>query len=126
MSAQLDRPIVFEDERQRELNRRLEAASWGLFLIMLGGIWLVPAERIPEGTWLVGAGLIMLGLNAARFAYGIKVSVTTLGLGVFAVILGIGDFVGMDLPFFPILLIVIGASLILQAWLNPLLEKEKG
>ena len=30
---------------------------------MLGGLWLVPDQWIPEGSWLIGAGLIMLGLK---------------------------------------------------------------
>jgi hypothetical protein len=46
------------------LDRRLEGIGWALFLIMIGGLGLVPS--VPQGTWLVGTGLIMLGLNVAR------------------------------------------------------------
>ena len=53
-----------QDARKQDLNKRLETVSWGLFLIMLGGFALV--KDVPEGTWLIGAGLIMLGLNAVR------------------------------------------------------------
>jgi hypothetical protein len=58
------------------LNQRFEAIGWALFLIMLGGIGLV-----PEGTWLVGVGLIMLGLNLARYLSDIPMSLGTLFLG---------------------------------------------
>ncbi len=127
MNAEVNRPrSVGADEHAVELNKRLESIAWGLFLIMLGGIWLVPDSRVPEGTWLVGAGLIMLGLNAARFANRVKMSSTSIGLGVLAIILGTGDFLGVDLPVFPILLIALGASLLLGVCLDPLLEKKDG
>ena len=51
------------------LNKRLESVAWGLFLIMLGGFALVPDETIPKGVWSIGVGLIMLGLNPARYFY---------------------------------------------------------
>lgn len=50
-----------------QLNKRLENVAWGLFLNMLGGFSLVPDEVIPKGLWSIGIGLIMLGLNLARY-----------------------------------------------------------
>lgn len=102
------------------LNKRLENISWGLFLVMLGGLWLVPNRWIPEGTWLIGAGLIMLGLNLVRYTKGIKMSGFTLVVGVIALLSGIGDILKYDLPVFPILLILIGANILIR----PLLEKD--
>jgi len=32
------------------LNKRLESIGWALFLIMAGGIWLIPGDRVPSGT----------------------------------------------------------------------------
>lgn len=96
------------------LNRRLERIGWGLFLIMIGGIGLVPDEQIPEGTWLIGVGLIMLGLNAARSLNGVPMSGFTIVLGFLALASGIGDLLGIDLPIFAILLILIGANLLLR------------
>jgi hypothetical protein len=102
------------------LNKRLENISWGLFLVMLGGLWLVPDQWIPEGSWLIGAGLIMLGLNLVRYVKGIKMSGFTLVLGAIAIFSGISDILQVDLPVFPILLILIGANIIIR----PLLEKD--
>jgi len=102
------------------LNKRLENISWGLFLIMLGGLWLVPDRWIPDGAWLIGAGLIMLGLNLVRYLNGIKMSGFTLVLGAIAVFSGISDILQRDLPVFAILLILIGANMIIR----PLLEKD--
>ena len=87
------------------LNKRLETIGWALFLIMIGGIGLVPKAQVPEGLWSIGVGLIMLGLNAARYYYKIKMSGFTIVLGT-----GIGELMGADLPVFAILLILIGAT----------------
>jgi hypothetical protein len=92
------------------LDRRLEGIGWALFLIMIGGIGLVP--NVPPSTWLVGTGLIMLGLNLARSLNHLPVSGFTVVLGTLALILGVGGMTGADLPFFPILLILIGADIL--------------
>jgi hypothetical protein len=109
-------------EEKQALNKRLETAGWGLFLIMLGGQALVPGEQVPEGVWTVGVGLIMLGLNAARYYFGIRMSVFTIVLGSFALLTGVGELLGLDLPALPILLILIGANIILK----PLFERSSG
>lgn len=107
---------------KQELNKRLETIGWALFLIMIGGLGLVPTAQIPGGTWLIGVGLIMLGLNAARLINGIAMSGFTIFLGILALLSGLGDFLGVKLPLFPILLILIGANILLK----PLLEKKAG
>ncbi|HHY89594.1 MAG TPA: hypothetical protein GYA06_11815 [Chloroflexi bacterium] len=99
-------------------NQRLERMAWGLFLIILGGLALVPDRWVPEGAWLVGAGLVMLGLNAARFVLHIKVSGFTVVLGMIALLSGMGSMFGVNLPVFPILLILAGVYLILRPYLE--------
>jgi len=125
MSGQENRVESAREREQQALNKRLERIGWALFLIMIGGIGLVPEGRVPEGTWLVGVGLIMLGLNAARSIKGIQMSGSTLVLGILALIAGIGDLLGLDLPVLAILLIIVGASIILKPWLEPRLEKRR-
>ena len=117
MDNEIKQPLTPEEE----LNKRLENISWGLFLIMLGGIWLVPDRFVPEGSWLIGAGLILIGLNIVRYFNQIRMSGFSLILGGAALLIGISDFFQVDLPFFPILLIVIGAKLLLQ----PLIDNRK-
>lgn len=102
------------DPRKEELNKRLETVSWGLFLIMLGGLFLLPG--VPQGTWLIGAGVIMLGLNAVRLVLGIRASWFTLILGTIALLAGIGSVLGIDLPVGPILIILIGLAIIVRAF----------
>jgi hypothetical protein len=113
-----------QETSKEALNRRLESIGWGLFLIIIGALWLFPGGSIPEGTWLIAAGVIMLGVNVIRYLNDIKMSGASLLLGLLALIFGVGAFVGMDLPFVAILLIVFGLGIILKPWLNPLLEKQ--
>ena len=43
------------------LDRRLHDIGWGLLPMLTGMIWLVPAERVPEGAWPVGVAAICWG-----------------------------------------------------------------
>lgn len=104
-------PLVeSQDSDKRALDRRLEGISWALFLIMLGGLALIP--NVPGGVWLIGVGLIMLGLNVARYLNGIRMRSFTSMLGALALVLGVAELIGLDWPVLPILLILIGAGII--------------
>lgn len=108
-----------EQETAREgLNRRLEEGGWGLFLLMIGGLMLIPDERLPHGTWLIGIGMIMLGLNVVRYLNQIRINVFTAALGVLALAAGLGILFGVKLPLFAVFLLFIGASLMLKALLK--------
>ena len=108
-------PIVNE---KQSLNKRFEAVGWGLFLIMIGGISFIPDNMVPEGLWSIGVGLILLGLNAARYYNGIRMSGFTTFLGIIALFTGLVELIGLDLPTFPILLILLGAYLIIKPWFD--------
>lgn len=103
------------------LNKRLETVAWGAFLILLGGFMFVPEEIIKGGWWSIGVGLIMLGLNAARYFYGLKMSGFTTFLGLLSVLGGALEIVGLYELDGAILLIVLGAYLLLK----PYFEKRR-
>jgi len=107
------------------LDKRLDSIGWALFLIMIGCLWLLPDESVPEGTWLIGMGIIILGLIAVRYLYGIKISGFWFVLGILALLFGISDFFAVDLPVFPILIILFGLSVIFKPFIKPALEKKK-
>ena len=106
------------DPEKAALNKRLETAGWGFFLIMAGGFALVPEAVIPKGLWSIGLGLIFLGLNAARYLNGIRMSGFTTFLGILSLVGGIVQLLGwrsMDGAFF---LILLGAYLLLKPWFD--------
>jgi hypothetical protein len=93
-------------------DRQLERVCWALFLIMIGALALLPEGLVPAGTWLVGTGLIMVGLNVVRHFKGIRVSGFTTVLGLIALALGFSAVAGVDLPVFAILLAAIGLQIL--------------
>lgn len=96
----------------RTLNKRYETVAWGAFFILLGTTSLIPG--VPSGLGTLGIGVILLGLNLARYLSQIPTSGFTITLGIIALVLGAADLLRallrlqVDLPLFPLLLIVIG------------------
>jgi hypothetical protein len=114
----VEEKILVVDSEKAALNKRLETMARGLFLIMLGGFALVPHEAVPKGVWSVGVGLIMLGLNASRYYYGLKMSGFTTFLGILALLSGITEMLGMHSVDGAFLLIILGAYLLLKPWFD--------
>jgi hypothetical protein len=109
---------VSTDPDKAALNKRLETIAWGAFLVMLGGFMFVPQEIIKGGWWSIGVGLIFLGLNAARYFSGLRMSGFTTFLGILSVGGGIADLVGVEGVNGAVLLIVLGAYLILKPYFD--------
>ncbi len=103
-----------QDRQRTGLDKRLETIGWGLFLIMTGAIWLVPEQQVPQGTWLIGTGVLLLTLNGIRSLKGIGVNGFTTFLGAVALAAGLSGYFGVRLPLLAICFIVIGASIILK------------
>jgi hypothetical protein len=116
-TAQAAQPRIVDEERAA-LNKRLETMGWGCFLILLGGFMFVPEEIVKGGWWSIGVGVIMLGLNAARYFNGLRMSGFTTFLGIISIIGGVLDLVGMEGIDGAVLLIVLGAYLILKPWFD--------
>ncbi len=110
-----------QDPEKTALNKRLESVAWGLFLIMLGGFALVPDDTIPSGVWSIGIGVIMLGLNAARYFFKIRMSGFTTVLGFLSLLGGFAELFMKTSLDGALLLIILGAYLILKPWF----EKRK-
>ena len=106
------------DEVKVALNKRLETISWGCFLVMLGGFIFVSHMIVAKGVWSIGVGVIMLGLNVARYFYGIKLSVFTTLLGIISFFIGIAQLAGIQTFEGAILFIILGAYLIFKVWFD--------
>ncbi len=112
---------VITDPAKAALNKRLETIAWGAFLVMLGGFMFVPDAIIKGGWWSIGVGLIFLGLNAARYFSGLRMSGFTTFLGIISVTGGVLDLAGVEGVNGAVLLIVLGGYLILK----PYFEKRQ-
>ncbi len=106
------------DEQQRVLNRRYETIAWGAFFIWWGLTTLF--SFLPEGIGTIGVGLILLGLNDARYFTKIPMSMFTLTIGVLAVVLGGLEALRailrlpFEMPTLPLLLIVLGVIVLVR------------
>ena len=100
----------------RRLNTNFEMAAWGALFIWWGITEIF--KFLPEGTGVIGIGLILLGLNAARWLNGMPTSAFTTTLGILALVWGGLELAGLvlhlpfELPVFAILLIVLGVILL--------------
>ena len=102
-------------EKHGDLNGRLEEIGWALFLTLLGVLWILPAGYFASTAWLIGAGVIMLGMNFARYFAGIRMSGFTVFLGIVALVAGFSGVFGVEFPIVPAVFIVLGASLFMRA-----------
>jgi hypothetical protein len=110
-------PTANIDPAKAALNKRLEGMAWGAFLIMLGGFMFIPDDTVDKGWWSIGVGLIFLGLNAARYFNGLRMSGFTTFLGIISVIGGVLGLFGLDVDG-AVLLIVLGGYLIFKPYFD--------
>ena len=113
-SSRTQQSSSVRDQRKESLDKRLATLFWPLLLILIGALWLFPANRVPAGTWLVGIALILLGLNLARVVNGIPARLMPTVLGVVALAGGLAQFAGAELPLVPLSFIAIGTSIALE------------
>ena len=118
MHSHAHRSLVAPQVDRTALDRRLDEIGWGLLFILTGGLWLLPEEQVPHGTWLVGIGVVLLALNVVRYLNGIRVRLVTSVLGALALAAGLADFVGVELPLFAIMLLLIGGTIVLEPLLR--------
>lgn len=109
-------PVI--DPQKAALNKNMETAAWGFFLIMLGGFMFVPESLVKGGWWSIGVGLILLGLNAARYFSGIRMSGFTTFLGILSLVGGILELAGVGGIGGAVFLIVLGGYLILKPYFD--------
>ncbi len=114
MTNQNNQTTVDVQKKKAGLDARLGDIGWAVLLITIGTIWLLPEKQVPQGSWLIAAGLILLGLNAVRYFNGIRMSGFSLILGTLALLAGIGTFLAWNLPLFAIALIVIGVCMLFK------------
>jgi hypothetical protein len=93
-----------------DLAHRLDVLGWGIFFVMTGTLLLIPG--LPEGTWLIGLGVLLLGLAGARVALGLAFEWFGVILGASSLLAGFGTFAGLDIPVFALFLVACGLVLV--------------
>ena len=114
MTTQENQMSVDENAKKAALSRRLEGIGWGVLLITIGTIWLLPVKQVPQGSWLIAVGLIMVGLNAVRYFNAFRMSGFSLAVCISVLLAGLGEFYGLKLPLFAMALIGVGVCLLLK------------
>ena len=105
----------------KKVDHRLQMAAWGIIIILLGGLRLVPGDQ--TSLFVLGIGIILLGLNLLRYVNKIPMNGFSTALGTVSLILGgiaslrskLGWKNHLELQLFPILLIVYGLNLLIQS-----------
>jgi hypothetical protein len=96
--------------------RNYEALAWGAIFVWWGVTELIPS--LPDGTGLIGLGLILLGVNIARMRNGVSTVRFSTVIGILALVWGGLELAGVvlslpfELPIFAILLILLGAIIL--------------
>ncbi len=102
----------------RTINRNYGQLAWGAIFIWWGITELF--NFLPNGTGALGFGLILIGLNAARFLNGVPTSGFSTTLGILALVLGVLELAGFfltlpfEIPVFAVLLIVLGMIVLVR------------
>jgi hypothetical protein len=107
--------------RAKNLDSRLQTVAWGIIIILFGGLRLVPGDQ--TNLFVLGIGITLLGLNLLRYVNQIPVNGFSTALGIVTLILGgvaslrpmLGWKTHLELPLFPILLIVFGLYLLIPS-----------
>ncbi|MFC1887644.1 hypothetical protein ACFLYK_02435 [Candidatus Cloacimonadota bacterium] len=104
--------VVEERKQKKLLSERFNRIGWGIFLVMLGVIWILPENVLPDGVLPIGVGIILLGMYLLKKSYGLKGSDSNVLLGIIAIAIGLGDLLKTGFPLIPVILIFWGMSMI--------------
>jgi hypothetical protein len=102
-----------EDTTRAAVSDRVDTIGWGVLFVAIGAVSLMPA--MPDGAWLIAAGIVMLGASAVRASMRLRAYGPTIVVGVVALSAGIFTVAGLTTEVGPLVLIVLGLALIVGA-----------
>jgi len=103
---------AFMDRHDRA--SKFDAAGWALFFIWVGTAWLAD---VGMGIALLGVAVITLGMQGIRKLYGVAVEGFWILVGLGFGIAGLWQWIGVQKPLAPFVLIVFGVALLLwRVW----------
>ena len=93
---------------------KYDAAGWALFFIWVGIAWLA---EVSLAVGLLGVAAITLGMQAIRKIYGVRVEGFWVLVGLGFAVAGFWQWVDVEKPLAPIVLIAIGIALLVwRVW----------
>ncbi len=104
---------------------RFESLAWGLLFIWLGAWWgFLEGNVLPDGTGALGVGLILVGLNLARWLKGVEISILSSAFGMLFVLLGVLKLASirltcpcLQMPVYALFLIALGGIVLIREFL---------
>lgn len=97
----------------KELSDRIDLFGWGILLLAVGAVSLLPS--LPDWSWLVTAGIVMLAMSAVRAWLHLAVHGVTVVVGIVALVAGVSSAAGFETSVWPIVLVVLGVTFIIGA-----------
>ena len=104
---------VAERASNAEVSDRVDTVGWGILLVVIGAVSLMPG--MPDGAWLVAAGVVMLGASAVRAWLRLGVHGVTVVVGIVALAAGVFTLAGLSTEVGPLVLIVLGLTIVVGA-----------
>jgi hypothetical protein len=107
-------------------NRGFEMLAFGLLLLWLGAWWgFLDSGILPGGSGALGVGLILLGLNMARWLKGIPISVLSTAFGALFLLVGLMKLADVarrcpmcNVNLFALFLILLGGIVLVREFLR--------
>ena len=104
----------------KNLNKQYATLAWGALFLWLGILMVIPGDQ--NGIFVLGAGVILLGLNIARSlskiptsAFSITLGILSIGLGSYALLRPLLHAPHFEVGFIPLVLIVIGLYVLIPS-----------
>jgi hypothetical protein len=107
----VERPEV-RSHADRQVAKRLEAASWGAFFVWVGVALLIGASI---GVGLLGVGVVVLAAQVFRTAFGLRREGFWIFVGLAFLVTGAWRVLGVEMPLAPVLLIAVGVLFLVAA-----------
>ena len=101
--------------KRSSLNKKLDAAAWGLFFIWTGTAFLADVDW---GAGLLGVGMITLGAQVARRYFSLKLEGFWVVVGFLFTVGGIWKLFQVQVGFMPILCIIAGFALLVSIFVG--------
>ena len=101
--------------KRGSLNKKLDAAAWGLFFIWTGTAFLADVDW---GAGLLGVGMITLGAQVARRYFSLKLEGFWVVVGFLFPVGGIWKLFQVQVGFMPILCIIAGFALLVSIFVG--------